>query len=114
MSAGAGHQDSEGQAQEGRRAGADTCQVLLSVKSCQVLLSAGAGVGDVQQRGGGWPGAGLGDRIQGDRDQRADSGNFGCTRLPHFKTSLITGAWVHLVDTLGQWFGPPNGNEVSD
>ena len=69
MSAGAGHQDSEGQAQEGRRAGTDTCQVLLSVKicelirsveKCQVLLSAGAGVGDVQQRGGGWPGAGLG------------------------------------------------------
>ena len=37
MSAGAGHQDSEGQAQEGRRAGADTCQVLLTVKSCHVV-----------------------------------------------------------------------------
>ena len=77
MSAGAGHQDSAGQAQEGRRAGADTCQVLLSVKSCQVLLSAGAGVGNVQQRGGGGPGAGLG----GGRGRQVSSSTSGLRDL---------------------------------
>ena len=35
-------------------------EIIRSVKKCEVLLNAGAGVGDVQQRGGWWPGAGLG------------------------------------------------------